>query len=119
MKDKIATAYIKMLNDSVSVKQHYGTCVDCFNSSGNRKRTKPNLPFFDVTDFAGAVENDSGSNKDEIKISKDKFLTSVKIDPKHQAIVDKPNTEFLYIPERDSHIMYDADTDIHHFYEHQ
>lgn len=117
--DKTSIAYLRMVSDAVSLKQHYGTCVSCFNSDGNRKRTKPYLPFRDATDFAQAVEDDVGNNKDELKISKTDFLSKVTVDDKHKSIVENPNTEFLYIPDRDSHIMYDSDKDIHHFYKHQ
>jgi len=100
-------------------KTHYGTCVDSFStSSGDRKKSRGHVPYRDASDFAHAITDDSGNNKKEHVISKEEFSKHVRVDPKHQKIADDPSTEFLYNKERDSHIMYDAKKDVHHFYEH-
>lgn len=109
----------KQLIENISdyKKTHYGTCVNCFDSKGNRKKNKGNVPYRDVTDFAQSVTDDQGNNKKELKISKEEFLKHSKVDREHEHILHDPSTEFLYLPERDSHIMYDTKKDIHHFYE--
>lgn len=108
----------KFLSESMK-KVHYGTCVDSFYpSSGNRKNTKGCVPYRDVSDFAHAITGDNGTNKNEHKISKEEFLKHAHVDPKHEHILNDKSTEFLHNKERDSHIMYDAKKDVHHFYEH-
>lgn len=101
-------------------KTHYGTCVDSFSgSTGNRKSSKGNIPYRDASDFAQQTTDDDNNNKPEHKVSKDDFLKHVKVDSKHEKILHHPDTEFLHNKERDSHIMYDAKKDVHHFYEHK
>lgn len=100
-------------------KTHYATCVTAFNkSTGNRKKAMGNVPYRDSSDFAQHITDDNNTNKKELLIPKSEFLKSVSVNEEHQGILDHPTTQFLYSPERDSHIMYDAKKDVHHFYEH-
>ena len=107
------------INESNDKKTHVGTCVDSFSATtGDRKKNKGSVPYRNVTDFAQATSNDDNENKDEHKISKEEFLKHVHVEPKHKHVLDDPSTEFLHNKKRDSHMMYDAKKDIHHFYEH-
>jgi hypothetical protein len=106
------------MNSSIK-KTHYATCKNAFdNRTGNRKSKFNELPYFDVTDCAQTIRDDSGEkNNPDLLISKESFLESVFVDKWHEAILNHPSTEFLFVSERKSHIMYDAVKDIHHFYE--
>ena len=117
MKNNLTQIYRGIVEES-SKKSLCGNCITVFDKNGNRKRNMGSVPYRDASDFDVAITDDNNNNKEELKIPKEEFLKHVHVGENQSHILNNPNTEFLFLPERDSHIMYDADKDVHHFYEH-